>query len=810
MNRNLNSTAYAILWSYFIWLLLLSITIFHPSACRAFDALNIKVTGQTGGSTVAACWHGSYLYFGIGPRIGMIDATKAAEPILAGQTGPFAGFIASLYMDGNLLFAGAGEGGMIILNISDPLNPVPVSTVSEKFTYITSIAKYGNFCFLAAGSNGVLIYDVTDITSPVKTGSVTTDNESISVTTDGQLLFIADSEGGVRILDITEPASPQELSTVATPGSTKYMKAASGFLYIADWTSGIRIIDISSPAAPRKVSALDTDGYAQWITPCPNYAYIADGPGGVKIMDISNPSSPELVTTIPASAGNVPANITCVACSPALTAVARGDMGISLYDTSSPETPVKLLAYSPPGFPQDVQVHGDTAYIACDSQGLWNIDISSPSNPRIISSTAADSGNLSVELTDNFAILSNGYGGISIMDISDPALPFELSTFDTDGFSWATAVNGTTLYVADGDNGVRIIDASTPKSPIETGFLLTPQAALNVDVAGNYAYIAAVDAGLIIADVSKPTQPFILSKIDTVGPALGVTVKNNMAYVSAGKAGLRIIDISSPATPVEKGHFTLAGSFTFNADVEDTLACIANGEKGVSIIDISNPAQPHETAYFNSSGNAWRVRWDNGRVLLADEGGGLYLLELTETMLSQPSQITITANDMGPDLEWSISGDGTSPVLYRYATDSREVKILTSAINNDTSFIDQDISTDFAYLYWTHDRNSTNQDSYKVGFVPSSHLGEFYPRDFRLSSNRLDVASLSWEPVHDNTILSMLWILRLDGSRPEMVPVKTGENSISDVTGGVAACYSLMTLKNFSFSITDFLCLFPY
>ncbi len=125
--------------------------------------------------------------------------------------------------------------------------------------------------------------------------------------------------------------------------------------------------------------------------------------------------------------------------------------------------------------------------------------------------------------------------------------------------------------------------------------------------------------------------------------------------------------------------------------------------------------------------------------------------------------------------------------------------------------VDAEELSDFAYLYWVHldYGDGQEEDSYRVGIVPSTHLGNFQAQNFSISSNRLDVATLTWEPLTDSSTKLIMWILRLDGSPPETVQVEPGADSFSDITGGVAACYSLLGLNNFSLSRTDFICLFP-
>ncbi|HYH87460.1 MAG TPA: Ig-like domain-containing protein [Pyrinomonadaceae bacterium] len=216
-----------------------------------------------------------------------------------------------------------------------------------------------------------------------------------------------------------------------------------------------------------------------------------------------------------------------------------------------------------------------------------------PFTPVLLSSLqlAGDANN--VDVSGNTAYVAVGNAGLQVLDVSDRRAPHSVATFDTPGHANDVRVVGSTVYIADGASGLRIIDVSDPAHPALRGAVDTPGDARDVVVYGTRAYVADGTAGLQVIDVSNPAAPTILRTVDTPGNALGVDVAGNIAVVSDGFPvnGVRVIDLTNLAAAQIVGQISL----TSNAEdvvTRGTLAYVAGTSGGLIIVDYSTPSSP--------------------------------------------------------------------------------------------------------------------------------------------------------------------------------------------------------------------------
>lgn len=274
-----------------------------------------------------------------------------------------------------------------------------------------------------------------------------------------------------------------------------------------------------------------------------------------------------------------------------------------------------------------VDVHGDRAYVADNSNGLRVFDIANPAAPALLGTHVTPGMAIGVDVVGSLAYVADHTAGLRIVDVSDPAAMSEVGFLDTPGVAVDVQVVGTIAYVADVAAGLRIIDVTTPTSPTEAGFFDTPGTAVDVDVKGNYAYVADDNGGLRIIDVSTPAAATEAGSYATPADAWAVDVVGNIAYVAASFRGLRILDVSDPAAVTEIGVFDTV-AFTRGVQVVGPLAYLADFGLGVRVIDISNPAATKEVAFHATTGATYRVHVDGSLAYVADGSGGVPVVQV--------------------------------------------------------------------------------------------------------------------------------------------------------------------------------------
>ncbi len=126
-------------------------------------------------------------------------------------------YVVSYDSSRNLVFAGSG-GGVYILDVSDPSNPVKLSEKIHTWGIAYSLFYEYNTgrLYIADGTRGLEIWDVSNSSSPQKLGNYWTPGYAYGVYVSGNCAYVADWWTGFRIIDVSDPSSPSEMGFYKT------------------------------------------------------------------------------------------------------------------------------------------------------------------------------------------------------------------------------------------------------------------------------------------------------------------------------------------------------------------------------------------------------------------------------------------------------------------------------------------------------------------------------------------------------------------------------------------------------------------
>ncbi len=186
------------------------------------------------------------------------------------------------------------NGGMLIVNIVDPENPVFVGQDNWFYGYnVFAPANDTQFVYIAA-RYWFIVEDVSWPQYPSYARRFATPGNVHSLFAVDSLVYLACEQMGLIIYNLHNPDSTAKISEMDTPSNARDVYVTNGNAYIADGYDGLVIIDVSDPYNPIFINSFDTPGYAQGIFVDGTLAYIADGTSGLKIVDISDPENPVL------------------------------------------------------------------------------------------------------------------------------------------------------------------------------------------------------------------------------------------------------------------------------------------------------------------------------------------------------------------------------------------------------------------------------------------------------------------------------------------------------------------------------------
>jgi hypothetical protein len=380
-------------------------------------------------------------------------------PSCVSQSQPDRWKFADIYADGNIAVQGTYEcRGAFIYDISNPDRPIVASWYNpggnQQFLEAIVVGTRGYFGS-GTGNGGVHIVDLTDPYNPVLLGTVDSTHgnghniihEMVVLQQDGGTYLIenynllSSSRKIIKIINVSDPANPV-FKWDLNPTDNVWVHAMhirGNRMYLSGWGGKVEIYDISNLAvrAPVLIGAIagSTNNHSTWTSEDGNYLYscreLSDG--DLRVYDVRNPAQPLLVRAIKA------ADLNLNAITPHNPVVAGNRLyvswyqaGLQVFDISDPANPVRIGQYDSysPTFAQS-----ETEKVLLESAGPWDIACGN-SNFRANLPTSYD-GNWAVYpfLGQDKVLLGDLTNGLLVVDASKASAPQanKVSDFDGDG-----------------------------------------------------------------------------------------------------------------------------------------------------------------------------------------------------------------------------------------------------------------------------------------------------------------------------------------------------------------------------------------
>ena len=442
-----------------------TITVQVEDGSGATDSEDVTVTVTSGNLYIALS-----LAAHVSDGVGGFEKLGGPKGIAAVTIGP------STYA----LVAAYGDDGLQIIDITNPLDPVPAAFVADgeggfeelegaRYVTATTIGSSTYALVTASSDDGLQIINVTDPSNPAPTGSINSISGSILHDPRGIATFTAGSstyaivamhEGFIHIIDITDPSTPDPVASVhrgidglynlngargiatVTIGSSTYALVASYY------NNGILIMNVTSPSQPVPVAAVQNDqgsrlGGASSVTTVAigssTYALVgAQTDHAVQIINITDPSSPESVAFAQDGIGgfdrlSYPETITTVTLGSSTYAVVAGwNDGIQVINITDPSNPIPAASvgnfdakFGNFAFPEDIvavaidsKVYVLAAAYVSDSVPIINVALAS--GPRLTSSDLDEAtGILRITFSDRIDVTPASLIDLSNMTIRD-------------------------------------------------------------------------------------------------------------------------------------------------------------------------------------------------------------------------------------------------------------------------------------------------------------------------------------------------------------------------------------------------------
>jgi hypothetical protein len=307
------------------------------------------------------------------------------------------------------VYAAGKESGLVTFDISNTLNPSPVSSLMPTFfggLMPTGVAQDGNYLFVSLGNfqgsgqtAGLAILDVTNPASPTlldQWDSTYFNKGSAQVIREGDYAYLAAMDSGVVILDVSDPQNIYYVSHIVPDpnfGPQGYTYHSRGLflsgdtLLVAHDNGGLRVVDVANKNAPVEIGMFTSPTipafgnsnsvFYNHVYRIGNYAYCAIDYMGWEVVDVSDPATMTEVAWVNNFACDSAAdwfdspghtNEIAMASSPDFMVMSGAATEIVAIDPSDPQQP-RLMGWY--GTPSDnnfatwgVDVYGNMAVVA--------------------------------------------------------------------------------------------------------------------------------------------------------------------------------------------------------------------------------------------------------------------------------------------------------------------------------------------------------------------------------------------------------------------------------------------------------------
>jgi hypothetical protein len=222
----------------------------------------IIVPGRVVGYNVEAA--GDYAYVSNNDGVVIIDKSDHSAPLRVG-TIPLRDGARGMAIEGAKLYIAGTEQGLVIVDISAPVNPVVLGNVTMGIAY--NVFVVGSMAYLVTVEGALGIVDVSNASSPSVLGALVVGSRGTDVAVAGDIAYYACPDSGLVLVNVSSPSSPEIIKTQPSTQGAMDICIHEETLYLGCHGGGLKIFNISSAEDPIWLSSFDDGGEVWGVSP---------------------------------------------------------------------------------------------------------------------------------------------------------------------------------------------------------------------------------------------------------------------------------------------------------------------------------------------------------------------------------------------------------------------------------------------------------------------------------------------------------------------------------------------------------------
>ncbi|MBD3352540.1 MAG: hypothetical protein GF364_13715, partial [Candidatus Lokiarchaeota archaeon] len=488
---------------------------------------------------------------------------------------------------------------------------------------------------------------------------------------------------------------------------------------------------------PTFMNSHDYPGSLTDIEVSGNYAYVCLASEGIRVLNVTNPYSVQNI----GSSSNPPNHHMNVELDGNFLYMCVGFfLRVVNYTKNGDWDEMGDLAFDVNI--SAVKVHGFTAYVATEGEGIAVIDTEMKYSYEYITNTSNEFNATDLELYGSYIFTTDANGYLRILDYAEYCEPeyimdagaglvkeivgygrkmftglgsmqvtsIELVDQDyftvTDIISIASSVND--LYISDFylfaaclEDGLKILEFRDGNTLKEVITIPTDNGTYGVDVKGNMVAVCNGTNGITFLNITNINNPSILSVFPTTEITRKVEIYGDIVYYTSTNDVLNALNISDPYNPTMLDSIYINQATAYDLVVDGEYLYMARGEDGVDIVDTSDPKNIYPIGSISTSDIVKRLDILGDVLIMGDNIEGVQLFNVTD--YANP-KFMFQFNDVPTVVDFEVYGDNI--YIGAEADQLQSVKI----INSGTSDADNDKLT-YAEENWQYGTDPSNPDT---------------------------------------------------------------------------------------------------
>ncbi|MFC2082870.1 LVIVD repeat-containing protein [Candidatus Bipolaricaulota bacterium] len=233
-----------------------------------------------GGSVFGLDLAGSILYAAAAGQgfLLIADVSDPAAPVILTRYGSGAGIV---YVHNEVAYVGGYGRTLELVDVSTPAQPSHLLDLG--FTGASGVAGIGDYVFITDPARGVVQFDMTDPTNPVELGVLRNTWSAYKLEIRNDTLHIARYSQGILVFSLSNPRYPVGAFSFPHSGEAWDVSGSYPILCVADLQEGVEVIDASAPYSSR-MAAVDTSYAPHAIEYADGYIHLADQDEGYVLL----------------------------------------------------------------------------------------------------------------------------------------------------------------------------------------------------------------------------------------------------------------------------------------------------------------------------------------------------------------------------------------------------------------------------------------------------------------------------------------------------------------------------------------------